>query len=382
MKHYTFGSSTAARTNNCQQWRKQSEGIPRQESGAAIDGTIVHGILEAYYLDQPAPEIVEGHRVEQDHIDLANEFQVEVEKLFDKYDVTEYEPEVTGVESDDTGGTLDMVAMTPDGETMLLIDYKTGMGVQVDPEENAQILFFAAMMLFGESAVEEWADHARQFIGVIIQPNRAGEIETREWAFDVARVEAFWKTHSANIALGREGKGALVAGTHCKFCPAQGVCPATTGQMLRLKQLDPDRIEDLAEALSLIESVKETIRAVEKLAYEQLEVGVTIPGWKLVAGRAGNTSWTDPDAALRKLKRITRGLKLDGERVNAMFEEKKIVTPTAAKKLLKKAGVAEDAIEDLTFRPPPGKHTLAPESDKRPAVLSADALADALNSVT
>jgi hypothetical protein len=82
------------------------------------------------------------------------------------------------------------------------------------------------------------------------------------------------------------------------------------------------------------------------------------------------------------LKRITRGLKLDGERVNAMFEEKKIVTPTAAKKLLKKAGVAEDAIEDLTFRPPPGKHTLAPESDKRPAVLSADALADALNSVT
>jgi hypothetical protein len=380
MKHFPFGSSTAARTDICQQWRAQSEGVPTKDSDFAIDGTIVHGILEAWADDKPTPQKVEGHAVTADHIALAKEMWAKVSVLFEKYQIGEYAPEVMTFTADDVGGTLDLVGMSHNYE-LILIDYKTGAGVQVDAEDNKQILFAAANILYGESCFSDLVPDVESFIGVIVQPDRAGDIKVKEWAFSIDTVNEFWDTHKANIALAREGDGALEAGEHCRFCPANGLCDATTGNLLRMQQLNPEDIEQLTWGLGMIEEVKQTIKAIEKKAYDALEIGQDIPGWKLVRGRPGNTSWDDEKAALAKLKLMTRGCKIDDVRVATLLEKKTIVSPTQAKALLKQVNCATDFLDEITHRPEPKGLTLAPASDKREAVLSADALHAALNSI-
>jgi hypothetical protein len=167
-----------------------------------------------------------------------------------------------------------------------------------------------------------------------------------------------------------------VAGDHCTFCPANGLCDATTGQMLRMQQLDLKDLEQLAWGLDRIEAVKKTITAIEKLAYEQLEVGATIPGWKLVKGRPGNTRWKNTDAAIRRLRRFFGG--------KAAIMEQELMSPTKILGLAKMAGIKDKVapiIEELVERPESDKNTLAKASDPRPAVLSASALAMSLNSI-
>ena len=381
MKHYPFGSSTAARTDACQQWRAQSEGVPQKESTFAIDGTIVHGILEAMALEDPTPDIVEGHRVEKDHLATAREMWDATEQLIEKYKLTEWEPEVTATTAPDVGGTLDLVGTDGNG-TAFLLDYKTGMGVQVEALGNKQILFAAANCLYGESSASDLVVGCDKFVGVIMQPGRDGDLRVKVWEFTRDVLDAWWKLHQTNIALAREGEGALCAGDHCKFCPANGLCDATTGNLLRMATLDPHDVENLVWALDHIEAVKTTIKAVEKLAFEQLELGVEIEGWKLVQGRAGNTTWDDPDAALAKLKRLVRGLRTeDDARVATLLETKKMVTPTQAKKILKTAGVATEFLDEITHRPEAKSNVLAPASDKREAVLSTSAFQAAMDSI-
>lgn len=381
MKHYPFGSSTAHRTNACQQWRAQSEGLPRSESKFAIDGTVVHGILEAWMLEQETPEGVEGHKVTDEHLELAEEMFAVAEGVLDRYGCVEVEPEVTGEWASDVGGTLDLVGLGAKGE-LVLLDYKSGAGKQVEAKGNDQLLFAAAMMIYGESSCADFVAGSTSFVGVIIQPARDGVIQTKVWEFDRETLDAWWDYHKEKIELARKGEGALVAGDHCAFCPAQAVCPATTGQLLRMQQLDPERRDDLIEALNLIEPVKATIRAVEKMAYEQLEVGVDLPGWKLVRGRK-NRAWADEAEAKRRLKSALRGAKINGQAaVRSIMTEPKLVTPAQAEKVLKKAG-REDKLDVNEIAPVPESTTmtLAPEDDPREACVSPTALEAALASI-
>ena len=381
MKHYPFGSSTAARTDECQQWRAQSEGVPRKESTFAIDGTIIHGLLEELAIDGELLDIVEGHRVEQHHHDMAFDMWRATEEVLDDHNIEEFEPEVTATTAEDVGGTLDLVGTDCHG-TCLLLDYKTGRGVQVEAVGNKQILFAAANLLYGDSPASDLAVGCTKFVGVIMQPNQAGEIVTKTWEFNREVLDAWWDLHNDNIEIARQGRGELKAGDHCKFCPANGLCDATTGNLLRMQQLDPEDVEQLKWALDHIKQVEDTIARVKALAFEQLEVGVEIPGWKLVAGRAGSTTWDDQEYALKKMKRLLRGLKTEDDvRVATLLETKKMVTPTQAKKLLKSAGVATEFLDEITHRPEPKSNVLAPASDKREAVLSSTAFAEALNSI-
>ena len=75
---------------------------------------------------------------------------------------------------------------------------------------------------------------------------------------------------------------------------------------------------------------------------------------------------------------MVRGLKDDDVRVATMFEVKKILSPAQAKKLLKRHSVGVEWLDEITHRPDAKGNTLAPESDKRPAVLSSAGFAAAL----
>lgn len=356
MIHMKYGSSTAARTDACPGWHRESEGIPRGESAAAIDGTIVHGILEAWNLDEDTPRTVEGNKVEQDHLDMAHQMADAQAAVFERYDIVDYEPEVTGKADEDVGGTLDLVALTKRGWGLLL-DYKTGRGVQVDAVGNKQILFAAATAL-QDSCMKRELSECEKFIGVILQPDLHGEVQTKVWEFDRDTVDIFWEHHSKQIALSRTDDAPLAAGDHCRFCPAAPFCPEKNGQAQAALRMDPTDLTTLAEALDLCEDLDQWIKDVKKTAMEQLEAGASVPGWKLKPKRA-TESWDDVEGALKKLRRHIGGKK--------EFMQEKPITPAAARKKLVANGmeksVADELVSSYTVRKSSGMNMARADDD-------------------
>lgn len=365
-EHATFGSSTAARTNNCPAWVELSQGVPRRESEAAAAGTIVHSVVERYLLGEeavfmPSDDIAEEHR------ELAADLIIAIEATMQKYSVTEYEPEVRGTVAEDVFGTIDFVGLA--GDTVIIGDVKSGRGHQVEAENNDQILF-AAWAALMDSSVRAELQGVNRLVGVIWQPSRDGEIQTKEWEFDVGLVGRWGANHMAQIQKARKGGQTPNPGDWCAFCPAAFKCPAKTGAALEALQFKPDDLETIAKAMDMVDELKAWCADVEKAAYNALEVGQPVPGWKLVAKRASR-KWADEAAAIKALRRPLGGVK--------QITTQKLLGVGAIEKMIKAAEL-DITLDNLTVAESSGT-TLAPESDKRPAVLSHTAFAAALASI-
>ena len=374
IKHYKFGSSTAKRTDNCPAWPGLSEGVPRQESSYALFGTVVHEMLEQRALDDEyrfqtrLGKTVAGETVTREHIDMATAMWDATQQVLTAYACEEWEPEVTGSTAPDVGGTIDLIARS--ASKVIVLDYKTGFN-QVSPEFNEQLLF-AVAVCSRQSDAADLFEGTDDFVGVIIQPDKAGDIQVKEWVFHRSDVSAFWQQHQASIELARSGLSEPNPGDHCAFCPAAATrCPAKNGDALRALQMNPEDLAQLSENLALIGPLKEWCSAVEKAAYGQLEAGADVAGWKLVQKRA-TEKWKDADAMIKKLR-----TKLGGKR---NLTEEKPLSPAAVRRLAKTRGV-EINLEGMTSKESSGT-TLAPESDKRQAVLSAEAFGAALKSIS
>ena len=121
----------------------------------------------------------------------------------------------------------------------------------------------------------------------------------------------------------------------------------------------------MAKKLAVLDRIEAWTSAVRARAYEMLDHGLPVPGFKLVQGRKGARKWTDEKAVEAMLKDA-------GDEIYT----KKLVTPTQAERLVKKAVLDKDTWKKVQehITQPEGAPTIAPESDNRPAVMtSADA---------
>jgi hypothetical protein len=106
-------------------------------------------------------------------------------------------------------------------------------------------------------------------------------------------------------------------------------------------------------------------KRLKDMAHDLLEQGQPVRGWKLVNGRQMR-SWENEDKAVRYFAKV--GLPAADRFV------KKLISPAQAEKVLKAARLPAELPAHLVRKESSGT-TLAPESDKRPAVLLApDAL--------
>lgn len=362
MKHFKFGSSTASRTLACPAWADLSEGVPRSSSDAATKGTIIHDIAEMLALDKAIPSKVYGHDVTDEHIEAAERMWAVANEVFDQYGVHSFEPEVTGTVRADIGGTIDLVGKSDD--TIIILDYKTG-SHQVSPENNSQILFAAAVCAHGSRASDMF-DGIDKFVGVIVQPDLHGDIRAKEWVFTREDFELFWVDFMS--AVGNADTDPA-PGEHCTFCPAAATrCPAKNGDALRALQMNPKDLSQLSENMVLVGDLKKWCKVVEDVTLEQLSAGASVPGFKQVAKRAIE-NWTDPERMIEKLK---------GKFGKKRLVEQKPLTPAAVRRLAKSLDIEVD-LTPLTEKKSNGT-TIAPENDKREAIVPAGALAAALNS--
>ena len=112
--------------------------------------------------------------------------------------------------------------------------------------------------------------------------------------------------------------------------------------------------DDLAEILDNADVIETWLTAVRGLAYERIEQGRDVPGWKLVPKRAIR-KWKDERIVKQRL--ASEGL--DG------FLTEGLITPAQAEKLAKKQGVQLDLF-DLVDAESSGMK-LARETDSREA---------------
>jgi hypothetical protein len=98
-----------------------------------------------------------------------------------------------------------------------------------------------------------------------------------------------------------------------------------------------------------------------KLVQAVLEDGGEVPGWKLVQKRASR-KWSDEEAVEKKLKALKISL-MDAK------ERPTLKSPAQIEKLCKAEGKDFTKLADLVVSESSGT-TLAPASDKRPAVVS------------
>jgi hypothetical protein len=168
----------------------------------------------------------------------------------------------------------------------------------------------------------------------------------------------------------------------CRFCKAKAVCPAlakhveeTIGSDFEamanpatpdgdveyaVETLDNERLGVIYESLDLIDSWAKAVRG--RIEHELLN-GNVVPGVKLVQGRRGHRQWSSTEEAEALLKSMRLKQK--------QMYNFKLISPTQADKLLAKESPRRWKKVEALVTQRDGSPSVAPESDKRPALVIA-----------
>jgi len=387
-KHLKYGGSTMRRTLECPAWVNLSKDIPPPPpSDFAMDGTRKHNAMEYLYKETNATgddlddyrdslERMIGTSEEHDNISVEDfdtaivpAWRVMEELLNDNevYDIR-IEPFVELI-PDLAGGSIDMLGLSVDGKKLIIADYKFGHRT-VHAEENAQMMFYALCALRDKSVDLDLSD-VEHVVMAIIQPNGDGN-DIDVWGTDLQRLNDFEEQVLAAIEVAEQGADTPQAGSHCRYCPAQAVCPAKTGLAQQALRLPADSVDELNQALAIIPELEDWIKAVRKMAYETLERGVHLNEFKLVNKRPSRV-WADENKIIDYIAKRENVLISDAY-------ERKLKTPAQMEKLFKELDIDPNELSDYIVSVSSGT-TIAPSSDKRPdatPTLALQALADRL----
>lgn len=256
-------------------------------------------------------------------------------------------------------GTADFIYAIPFG-ALYVDDYKHGVGVTVSPEWNPQALSYALGAVYASPY-----DHDVVHVS-IIQPRAREGSGIKSWNLPVAELYK-WRDNVLlpGIERCKLPDAPLASGSHCKFCKAYGMCPEVNKEVTAMMQIhapaglpNPALLtnEQLAAILDKKDMASSWLNEVEALAFRKIESGENVPGYKVVSGR-NSRDWTDPGQAETFLESVLAD----------RAYERKLLTPAKAEKAFKECALdAKQLVQLITTNP--GKPTLAPASDKRPAL--------------
>ena len=260
-------------------------------------------------------------------------------------------------------GTGDCVIVAE--PTLQVIDLKYGMGVEVSPVENPQLMLYGLGALAAFDALYNIEEVALS----IFQPRRAN-VET--WTISTQDLITWGENTVKPIAdLAARGEGEYAAGSWCQFCRIASTCRARAEANLALAKHEfapPAELSvaEVADVLAKIPELKAWASDVEAWALAKARAGTQIPGFKVVAGRSIR-KYTDEAA-------VAEAAKAAGY---SDIWDKRLIGITAMERLMGKRAFTE-TLGDLVIKPE-GKPTLVPESDKRPALHRVSAATDFTN---
>ena len=410
--HAQLSPSSAVRWMSCPGSVALCQGLPDTSSSHADEGTDAHELAALVlssldpctardYIGRTMPK---GNRVTDEMAAYVQQYVDYVRGVAEATGgsllVEQRLPisDITG--EDDAHGTADAVILAP-GE-LIVVDLKYGRGVPVDAEDNPQLQIYAlaAMAEFG-------LVHDFSTVRMVIYRPRLNSVS--EWVQTVVDLEAFKAEVQASAADCRHVLGMAErnedefqamflrpAEKACQWCKAKATCPALRDEVaatvgaVASPPASPAEFDDLtadtptehdpadwlASCLKKVDLIESWCKAVRAETESRLLAGKSVPGFKLVSGKKGNRAWTNADE-VEALFKDTFRLKVE------QMYDLKLVSPTTAEKLHKAEAIGprQWAKVQALITQADGKPSVAPESDKRPALVMS-ATADDFEDVT
>lgn len=219
------------------------------------------------------------------------------------------------------GGTADAVIMEPFGR-LTVVDFKYGAGVAVEAHNNEQMASYAL------GIAHKYGFDFTDCEMVIIQPraeHRDGPV--RSWRISIEELKSWETKFRSGIEAALDPiNPKLIAGDHCRWCPAKPICPEVSTRALararvefspiegelKLPKISGIQVPHLGPTLDALERLEVWGEAVREHAVHVLERGEKIEGWVLTDKRA-NRKWN------HEVQCATQAKKLFGAKV---FETK------------------------------------------------------------
>ena len=367
--HLPIGGSSFDRTTGCSGWLKKSENIPRRPAGqAAIDGSMHHEVQEMCQRDGTNPDEHIGFIYEEDgnervftedDLDLAYIAFNATNELLDELDIDELEIEpFVQLLVGEAGGSIDLLGLSANGRTILVLDYKFGRH-PVNAKENNQLKFYG-LCAQKDERTRDLFGKAKDIVYAIIQPQVKGVVS--KYSYAISDLDAFHEKALLAIGATKDANPKTTPGKHCKYCPAEPYCEAKRLNIAATNLLGARELTELQAAADIVEEVEAWVKSIHEEMYLQMNRGVPLKGWKVVDKKA-MTKFTDPVGAAARLKE-KRIAKRDISNPAALK------TPKQIEAILKKKGKVVD-LSEFTVTESSGT-TLAPESDSRDAVIVSD----------
>lgn len=379
-KHALLSASGAVRWTACPPSARWEDELPDSSSEFAKEGTLAHEYLELMLRHKVAGTLEMGDAAKaHSAIEDRERETISGEMAAAVREVCEYvqgmqigfpEAPFVGIETrvdfshiaPEGFGTADVILI---GSGILhVIDFKYGKGVPVDATNNLQ------MALYALGALKKYELLYRiETVRMTIHQPRLDSVSTWELPVEDLLQLGEWFKPRAQLAF--EGKGKFTPGDHCRFCRARQMCKARADENVKLAFGDTPAAREitLAEIGDYLEKGRQVaawLADLEAYALSESLAGKQVPGWKAVEGQ-GSRQWTDEVQAFQRL--------MESGVDEAMLYERKAITLAASEKLIGKKAFGE-VVGDLVQRHP-GKPTLVPASDKRPAVTNQTSAAEA-----
>ena len=381
--HAALPCSGAHRWKNCPGSVKLSEQYPQGSTIYADEGTLAHEAAEQLITKG---KVTAGHKKTiasfyKDHPELGGTVDEMLETLepyvgfvVETYNEQLKEDPATQILTEQR---VDLTRWIPEGfgtsdviiirsGYMQIIDLKYGKGVPVSAEDNPQLRLYALGSLEMLDSVYEVKDVAM----TIYQPrldNISTELMSAADLYEWADTEI---APAAKLAL--TDNAPFKAGDWCRFCPARHECRARAESYLDLAEYMAKACltnDEIAQVLGRIDGLVKWAEDLKEGALTRALNGEDFAGWKVVEGRSiRKYSGTEEE-----IVKQCEGAGFD----RAMLYETKLLGVSAMEKLLGKKQFGE--ILGAYVEKPQGKPTLAPETDKRPAIVGGSAAEDFAN---
>lgn len=422
MAHATLSPSSAARWLHCPGSVALNAAYPDSSSSFADEGTAAHAVGEMALTEGKPCAAYVGRVIDCDSskVEVTDEM-AEFTQIYVDYVrnlggelLVEQKLSITSLTGEaGATGTSDAVVIV--GDELIVVDLKFGRGVKVDAEKNEQLAIYAF------AAYEEFSlvYDIKTVRLVIVQPrlNHISEwtlpveeqtIEPTDGRQTITGLMAFARhvKKRAAIAIQFIGRDPATVGMAdltpdcnrvsqvqkiCKWCKAKATCQKLRAlvqedigadfETLAAVETDPIAQEqvasethpgaktddELAQALAAVDTIEDWCKAVRAEAFRRLNEGTPVPGFKLVKGRAGARKWADEQEA----ETVLKSMRLKQEE---MYDFK-LISPTTAEKLLKDSPKRWNRLKTIITQSDGGP-TVAPEADKRPAIVIAPAADD------
>ena len=255
-------------------------------------------------------------------------------------------------------GTGDCVIISDD--RLHIVDFKYGMGVLVDAEDNPQMKLYA----LGALEIYDSLYDIKEISMTIFQPRREN---VSTWTVPVEELKAWAEEElKPKAAKAYQGEGEYMPGPWCTFCRASTRCRARADENLKLAQMEfkmPPLLTDseIEEVLTILPDLTKWANEITAYATDAaVNHGKEWHGFKVVEGRSVRKC-KDENAVAEKA--VISGYK--------DIYRKSLIPMTEMQKLMGKTKF-EEILGNLIYKPP-GKPTLVPNSDKRPEMNVADA---------